>query len=235
MNTHIVSVLIANLYDEATFRSQLISQLLLGSSVTIVEKVSSDWCLVRGTDDYEGFIHHSSLQAIKDNLQLEQQFKMHYTVVGYVLPNSFIYSSLEKDEYYYPHNYEKIAIASTELTDIDYLKQFLNAPYLWGGKSIFGLDCSALSQSYYEFKSINIPRDSHQQSTMGFLVDNDFRLGDLAFFQEGERIDHVGIMLNEHEMIHSRTYVQINSFNDSKSDIFSDRLKNSFKFCRRYL
>jgi cell wall-associated NlpC family hydrolase len=105
--------------------------------------------------------------------------------------------------------------AVTELTP-ESLKekalQYLDTPYLWGGKTACGIDCSGFSQQVYKSFGIRLPRDSYQQAEMGevvgFLVEA--TCGDLAFFDNDEgRITHVGIMLNNHEIIHSSGKVRI--------------------------
>lgn len=230
----IVSVLIANLYEQSTFRSQMLSQILLGTPVHIIEKTSNEWFFVKGPDNYEGFITSASLSFPKKDFNLVQVFKLQHTSSGYLLPNSFVYASLDQTNFFHPITFEEVLPDSTDQSDSEYLNQFLNAPYLWGGKSVFGIDCSGLSQSFYELKGKILPRDSYLQAEQGTVVEA-VSSGDLTFFKEGDRIDHVGVMINSEEMIHSRSYVQINNIFNQDAKNFSSRLNKTIVFTKRYL
>lgn len=85
---------------------------------------------------------------------------------------------------------------------LHYSMKFLGAPYLWGGKSIFGIDCSGFTQLVYAVNGIHIPRDASQQVHSGNPVDfiQLAEEGDLAFFgPDTERITHVGILIRPQE------------------------------------
>lgn len=91
-------------------------------------------------------------------------------------------------------------------------KSYLNAPYLWGGKSTFGIDCSGFSQVIYKILGIKIPRDASQQVKHGKVIDwvNEAKPGDLAFFDNAEgKIVHVGIILDGGRIIHASGRVRI--------------------------
>jgi cell wall-associated NlpC family hydrolase len=96
-------------------------------------------------------------------------------------------------------------------------KKYLNAPYLWGGKSPFGIDCSGFTQIVFKIHHKKLLRDASQQATQGETVA--FRSaaigGDLAFFDnEDGKIIHVGIMLNNHQIIHAAGKVRIDPIDD---------------------
>jgi cell wall-associated NlpC family hydrolase len=89
---------------------------------------------------------------------------------------------------------------------------FLNAPYMWGGRSPFGIDCSGFTQAVYKLKRIKLLRDASQQSTLGeplsFLTEAE--PGDLAFFDNEEGlISHVGIITDQQHIIHASGKVRI--------------------------
>lgn len=90
--------------------------------------------------------------------------------------------------------------------------RFLNTPYIWGGRSIFGLDCSGFVQLVYKIHGIKIPRDAGRQAEKGEVIGfiKDARPGDLAFFDdERGRIVHVGMIFPGNLIIHSSGYVRI--------------------------
>jgi cell wall-associated NlpC family hydrolase len=90
--------------------------------------------------------------------------------------------------------------------------QYLDVPYLWGGKSKHGIDCSGFCQQVFKQFDIQLPRDAYQQAEFGEVVGflQEAQCGDLAFFDNEEgRITHVGIMLNSLEIIHASGKVRI--------------------------
>ncbi|NRF94037.1 C40 family peptidase [Paenibacillus frigoriresistens] len=112
-------------------------------------------------------------------------------------------------------------------------KRFLNLPYLWGGMSSFGYDCSGFAYAMHRYVGILIPRDASDQAKQGTLIDKDqLELGDLLFFahEEGKgAIHHVGIYAGDNQMIHSPEtikcieIVDLRTFNLAKEHCASRR------------
>ncbi len=130
---------------------------------------------------------------------------------------------------------------------LDLMSRFLGIPYLWGGESPFGFDCSGYAQTMMEFLGVCVPRDADLQCYAGRPVDGEPRPGDLLLFgskradgAEPEHIDsisHVAISLGGTEFIHATQVawgVQRNSF-DPASPIFAARLKERLVAVRRFL
>jgi len=104
-------------------------------------------------------------------------------------------------------------------------KFFLNTPYLWGGRTPWGIDCSGLTQQVYKHFGIAILRDASQQATQGKTVNflAEAKPGDLAFFDNAEgRIIHVGILLSPEEIIHASGRVKIDRIDNE--GIYSEEL-----------
>jgi cell wall-associated NlpC family hydrolase len=94
---------------------------------------------------------------------------------------------------------------------------FINTPYLWGGRSVFGADCSGFVQTAFRYLDIHLPRDAAHQALKGETVSllQEARCGDLAFFDDPEGdIIHVGILLNEASIIHSYGKVRVDAIDN---------------------
>ncbi len=90
--------------------------------------------------------------------------------------------------------------------------EYLNSPYLWGGNSPYGIDCSGLTQMSYALHGIQIPRDACDQATIGETVSflAEAEPGDLIYFDNSEgKITHVGILLEGNKIIHASGHVRI--------------------------
>jgi gamma-D-glutamyl-L-lysine dipeptidyl-peptidase len=95
--------------------------------------------------------------------------------------------------------------------------RYSDVPYIWGGKSKCGIDCSGFAQQVFKQFGIKLPRDSHQQAGLGEVVGflAEVQTGDLAFFDNEEgRITHVGIMLSHDEIIHASGKVRIDKIDN---------------------
>ena len=143
--------------------------------------------------------------------------------------------TLGKDEFHMDCDYlmlDKPSIESVAMA-------FYGAPYLWGGRSFFGMDCSGFTQLVYKIIGKKLPRDASQQVEIGQVVENveDAMLGDLAFFNSPNgNITHVGLCLGNNRIIHASGNVHIDWF-DSKG-IFSDhydRYTHTLKCIKRIL
>ena len=125
-------------------------------------------------------------------------------------------------------------------------KQLMGVPYVWGGTSSKGLDCSGFTKTVYWLHGLVIARDASQQIKYGVEVDNngtfeDVQLGDLVFFgtkateeNPKERVVHVGIYIGNKQFIHASDHVRINSF-DPNSDNYDKNNTNRYLRTMRYI
>jgi cell wall-associated NlpC family hydrolase len=136
----------------------------------------------------------------------------------------------------------------TEESLISTAKKLMGIPYLWGGTSLKGLDCSGFTKNVYFLNGLLLPRDASQQVHTGNLIDTskgfeDLRPGDLLFFgkpasgNSSEKVTHVGMWIGNYEYIHasgSSGKVTINSFNKQAHN-FNKGVFDSFLRAKRIL
>jgi len=127
--------------------------------------------------------------------------------------------------------------------DFEFLKniamKYVHAPYLWGGKTPFGIDCSGFSQMVFRICGYSISRDAWQQASQGKPVDNfnDALPGDLAFFKNAEgKVSHVGIVLSDSRIIHASGRVRIDRLTE-KGIVAGEtsEISHTFSHLRRVL
>ncbi|MEZ4853733.1 NlpC/P60 family protein [Flavobacterium sp.] len=212
---------------EPSDKSEQVTQLLFGESFAIIEQIEK-WVKIKiSFDDYVGWIDKKQFQELS-----EEQFL--------ILKNSPEILNTNLIEYVSNTENELIAIplgssisfldqeainrknfifegaktcgvkAKTEIAKTAFM--YLNTPYLWGGKSPFGIDCSGFTQMVYKLNGYTLFRDASQQATQGEALSfiEESEAGDLAFFDnENGVITHVGIVLNENYIIHASGKVRI--------------------------
>lgn len=128
-------------------------------------------------------------------------------------------------------------LSITDSNIVHAAKELMGVPYLWGGTSTKGLDCSGFTKTVYLNNGFILPRDASQQAHVGELVDSirnfsKLRVGDLLFFgtknQDGsKRVVHVGLWLGDNTFIHASGDVHISSM-DSLSDNFDEYNYNRY-------
>ncbi|HMH20984.1 MAG TPA: NlpC/P60 family protein, partial [Puia sp.] len=206
MNRAICCVPVSPLRAEPAHRSEMVSQQLFGECCEILEQGSDNWIRVRCSyDDYEGWCTASHVVTIGETdyekrssalapewvNELDYKGQVMMVPLGSALgqvKNAAAAVWEKKVRYDGPAVWDP----STAKKDAEAIRllatKFLNTPYLWGGKSVFGIDCSGFSQTLYKFLGVPLLRDAHQQATQGVSVGflQEARTGDLAFFDNDE-------------------------------------------------
>ena len=203
--------------------SEIVTQLLFGEIVT-VEEVAVPWCkIVTYSDNYTGYVDVKHLRYLSqkevqrwlDGIGFQTALLQKITTPWgqqWTYRGSFMAAD-RTDDFKIGNDAFQISERIDEahfMSPSDAASHYLNSPYLWGGKSPFGIDCSGLTQQVFRFFDINLPRDAAQQVECGALVDFHDRLeNDLAFFvNSAGKVIHVGILCSDGSIIHAAGYVR---------------------------
>ena len=214
---------------EASDKSEMISQILFGERYSILRQ-NKKWTLVRTLHDkYEGWIDNKQLfRTREEKADLKNRTISFVGDLVNVVVNShteemtpiLLGASLpEKDEEIYRigdrsfhYDGKLIHPQKDKKSLVDTAYMYLNAPYLWGGRTPFGIDCSGFTQMVYRINGIDLPRDARDQAEIGQVLSfiEESEPGDLAFFDNEEGlITHVGIILSDHHIIHASGRVRV--------------------------
>lgn len=221
----------------ASDKAEQTTQLLFGEHYDVSEQTADrKWLKIRVCfDNYEGWIdsrqHHSISREYFDYMD-RAEFKITTDLTSSLLYNKsplpilmgsmipISSSELFKMEEQFAFNGEAKNVGQKR--GFEYLGsvalKYLNAPYQWGGRSPFGIDCSGYTQIVFKLCGYHLWRDSWQQATQGKMVASvgDSRPGDLAFFKNGEgNVVHVGILMGDDKIIHASGRVRIDHFDEN--------------------
>jgi len=215
---------------EPSHKSEMVSQLLFGEYAQILEEESQFVRIKCLYDDYEGWVQANQLMPVDEVLTTSQYVSkwtgevfingrrknipmcspVHHTdsaaidfhgkEVRYAIGQDGLWNSSEKQ------------FAKSSLQEV--YTRFMDTPYLWGGKSVFGIDCSGFVQQVFKMFGIKLLRDAYLQAEQGKAVENfeEAQEGDLAFFcNEKGRVTHVGIVLDDHQIVHASGKVRMDT------------------------
>ena len=220
---------------EPSDRAELVTQLLFGEHFQVLE-VQGSWCRIKiAYDRYDCWIDKKQFLAISQStfellnssdvfctnelIQVitdKKTSQFFPVILGSTLPN-FIEGEcyIENQNYSYDGAFINIDLPSAKNEFIETALLYLNTPYLWGGKSPFGIDCSGFTQMVYKLNGAKLFRDAYQQAEQGETLSfvEEAEPGDLAFFDNEEgRIVHVGIVMSNNKIIHASGKVRIDGF-----------------------
>ncbi|ASB50151.1 C40 family peptidase [Alkalitalea saponilacus] len=214
---------------EPSEKSELETQLLFGE-VFYVDEIMNGWVKIKTEfDGYEGWIDERMYYPVRD-----KEIELWLSAPGVIIPtpmfklirepeksaqlisagSRIVFNGEDRNSFVIGHKefycQSTVPDRTPDLEEI--AKGFLNTSYLWGGRNIFGIDCSGLSQVVFKIMGKRLPRNASQQIEHGAMVSfvEEARAGDLAFFDnpEGE-ITHVGICLGQGRILHASGEVRL--------------------------
>ena len=248
MNYGLCDLSIVGIRSEPSDKSELISQILYGECFKLIEK-QKKWSRIKlFYDDYEGWIDNKQYRNIDEKTYIEitnQTELFSSDLISFVTKNNqlqpIVLGSILNSCSYLKNEYNGGEINVKKITREQILKiamLYINSPYLWGGKTPFGIDCSGFTQMVYRLNRIKLNRDASQQAIQGKLVQYNLEreAGDLAFFQnESGKIIHVGILFEKNKIIHAHGKVRIDLLDDNGIyNIDSKNYTHKLKFVKTH-
>lgn len=213
---------------EACHTSEMVTQLLYGDHFKIIE-VIKNWSKINiAIDGYEGWVDNKQFVEINSETyeSLEKQsIRVTTDIMEFItdenghlmsIPIGSNLNAVSILNHKHDGNFNDGVLGKDNLIETALL--FLNTPYLWGGKSPFGIDCSGFTQLVYKLNGYKILRDAKDQATLGETLSfiEESEPGDLAFFDNNEGIiTHVGIIMSDNYIIHAHGKVRIDLLDHS--------------------
>jgi hypothetical protein len=237
----------------ASHKSEIVNQLLFGETM-IVLKQKKKWARIKSIpDNYEGWITVSHMEEIDGSLAMQYDTwvttdllsaieigdkLMHISAGASLLGFDGAAGKFGTMEYRFTGNKIKRNEIIPDAGTVKKISaQWLNAPYLWGGRTPLGVDCSGFAKTVFKMLGIDLPRDAWQQAQQGKRIKKlkEALTGDLAFFNDKDEIVHVGILLNNELIIHASGKVRIDAIT-KKGIIHSETGKRTHRLrsIRRY-
>lgn len=234
MTNYIATEAVIPLRSSPSESAEMVSQILFGEILT-GSRIEGNWCFVKNeSDGYEGWLTKYMMTEIPapQSQMNSKQFVCQqgvslqerdgtalYLPMGARIPiggNWEQNGQLVIGSRHWQKPAEGLLEAHLENDVLSIIQSFLNVPYLWGGRSSFGIDCSGLTQVAFSICGKSLPRDSGQQWKQGEMIPWESReAGDLAFFTQKDetKISHVGMFLSKNLIIHASGRVRIDEIN----------------------
>lgn len=252
----ISGISVISVRQEPSHKSELVTQILFGEHYKIIEEKNSWLKIVSGFDEYPGWIPLSQNQEIEEKEYailhsailstagemfglIENDGRFFTIFCGSSLPlvNSGIFSFSQKKYKYHGEVFSNPRDIRAFLMNVS--AGYLNTPYLWGGRTPAGIDCSGFTQILYKLAGLKLKRDASLQAMEGQALSfvEEALPGDLAFFdnEDGE-ITHVGMILPNNEIIHASGKVRIDNLDHQ--GIYnkeSNRYTHTLRVIRKYI
>lgn len=229
MNTSACLLSVVPVRKEPAHRSEMVSQLTFGEYVNVLEETDAFTRITCDYDGYEGWVQSAQLTPVAKKIAASKFIRSWSEEIAVngrkirVPMGSPVYDENIDGgiaiEYGNPLNLwstQGKIFSESEMLPI--AETWLETPYLWGGRSVFGIDCSGFAQQVFKFFGIKLLRDAYLQAEQGKAVNSlsAAKACDLAFFKnEKGKITHVGIILSENRIIHASSKVRIDTIDDN--------------------
>jgi cell wall-associated NlpC family hydrolase len=228
MNTAICLLSVVPVRKEPAHRSEMVSQLTFGEYANVLSEQDGFSHISCDYDGYEGWVQSTQLTAVSKKLSTTKFIKGWSEEIKAdgrkirIPMGSPVYeeqvSDATKIDYPNPLNtWNTSGKIFSEAEMLPVAEAWLETPYLWGGRSVFGIDCSGFAQQVFKFFGIKLLRDAYLQADQGEAVNSiaDANACDLAFFKnEKGRITHVGIIISGNRIIHASSKVRIDTIDE---------------------
>jgi|LakMenE18May11ns_1017448.scaffolds.fasta_scaffold9907431_2 hypothetical protein len=219
---------------EASDRSEQVSQLIFGETYEVLEENEKWYFIETSFDQYRGWIDKKQFSPQVFEVDVHRV----YAFPSALLPfeNKQILMPLGA---FVPEDFQHQLLSLNEALTL--FKTYLGVPYVWGGKTNFGYDCSGFTQSFFKTLGYSLKRDAYQQAAEGaeVILLSEAQTGDLAFFDNAEgRITHVGIILENggsFEILHASGELRIDILDHQGINKKSEGYSHNLRLIRRIL
>ena len=224
-----VATNLTGVYGQPTFGMPLSSELTFGTQLEVLE-AQGPWSLTRQTDGYLGWVYNAYLSettgdqshlVLAPSVEVRREPALTADVITRLVSGTAVGVGEARGEWvcvsanvsgWVPKSALRaikdipISVDEKRKLVMEDAHRMIGTPYLWGGVSGNGIDCSGFARLLHRWVGVEIPRDADMQSGAARAVEEPFQIGDLLFFGEGDsdrEVSHVGVSLGGWRMIHS--------------------------------